>query len=69
MILTIVYKYIQSSGIDYRIDKYSNIIFNAIKTGFTKGDFEKTNASTTRPTIIRSTSNLIVEIIKKEISL
>ena len=69
MILTVVYKHIQGIGIDYRIDKYSNIIFNAIKIGFTKGDFEKTNASTTRPTIIRSTSKLIVETIKKEISI
>nr|WP_302597131.1 DUF262 domain-containing protein [uncultured Cellulosilyticum sp.] len=59
MILTVVYKFIVELGVDYKNEELSDIIYQSIKKGFLEGEFEKTNASTTRPSIIRSTSDLI----------
>lgn len=67
MILTLVYKNIKKIGIDYTQEKYSQIIFDSIKHGFLNGDFEKTNASTTRPVLIKSTLNIIVKDIENKI--
>ena len=67
MILCIIYKYLENLSIDFTSEKYIKIISDSIKKGFLDSDFDKTNASTTRPNLLTEVTNLILENINENL--
>lgn len=67
MILSVIYKYLQSLSIDFSNEKYIDIIQASIKDGFLNSNFNKTNASTTRPILLSEVINSIKSELNKRL--
>lgn len=68
MILCITYKYLTNLSVDFTNEKYIKIISDSIKQGFLDSEFDKTNASTTRPNLLIDTTNLILKNINENLN-
>lgn len=68
MIMIPVFNYLINSGIDLDNDEYIGYIREAIKFGFVGSGFNEVTSSTTRPALVKSTSEFIINKIEKVIS-